>query len=756
MIVDGFTPGIVTSRAQPFEYNFELIANVLSNKQQQYNVAYEGLNNLKRQALNIRFLNKSAQQRIDDKNNEIGSYFNNVRDLGDLSNPQIAQNYAKLFESISGDRELITAYHKDNKIQAELAAVEKMRTSADPTKAGYHAMHHETYLRRIQNYMDEDYRSTGEVKPYVPYIDVNKEMAVLMREVPIEKTKDTVRDGQGGLIVTERTGRNPNRVQAKAVEYLQSKAYPQIKEQAEYYFHNTIQDNEDKAYLHGQYQRHIDGQLALLEGQKTDLESRIPSMQGQELVMASQQLAEADQQMASLRAKQMPVEDYLSLDDDELIDHMVQIQMNESVSAYTNTYGGYAESKTYEPDRVTLELMKMQQDQVQFEANYNLDVAELELKRNDAAITASGGANPTNPALPPVSITGGAVNDPTTVDMGSVLSTLNSSHQQIQKELANPLIGVYGEMTIPKLGLMWEGDDIPPGFENNYYMKALQIGMDEARKNGMNKDAGIKFAKEQADRILKTPSTPREVQIYNQYTDAQANQEAMAEFIKQARSSGNVTQYLKDRNMTFGFQYGRTIVDPSLWNSADQKESAATYRNYVWNQVKNNIGFKAPDNNRAEFAKMNYVSDLPVDMITSIENRANGDVTLTFKEEAFAEGSDNKPGGPLRESYVSVKSANGTYEPRKFEGRSITIPVPQMATTEFSKNLGLYVNQKPQTRYAINRDGQAVPFEIYRNSAGTLEYRVNGTKWIDTKYTTPEGLIELIRSHIQNVSNASE
>ena len=753
MIIDGFTPGIVTSRAQPYEYNFELIANVLGGKQSQFNQAYEGLNNLRRQSLSIQFLNKSAQSKVDQYNEQVGKFFQETQELGDLSNPKIARQYANLFQGIASDRELISAYHKDRKIQAELKAVEDMKTSSDPAKAGFHPINYAVYLNHIQEYMDTDYTKAGEVSSYVPYVDINKEMAVLMREIPIEKSRDTIRDGQGGMVVIDRTGRNPMRVQAKAVEYLQSKGYPQLRQQAEYYFNTTIRDEDDRLNLYSEYSRHIDNQLALAEQQKTSLQGQIPNLKDQELLRASQELAELDSRMSQLRSQQMSPEEYLSLDKDNMIDHMVQIQMGESIGAYTNTYGGYAESKTYEPDRVTLELMKLQQDQVQFEANYELELRKEERLSKEAEAKTS--TQVTNGQIPP-SLTQSAVNDPTTVDMGSLMATLNGSHQDIQKSLANPLVGIYGEMVVPKLDGMWQGDSIPAGFENNFYMQALQIAMDDARKNGMTKQAGLQYAQREAERILKSPRNAREVQVYNAYTDAKANQEALAEFIKQARESGNPTQYLKDRNMVFAFQYGRTIVDPALWNTTDQKAAAANYRNYVWNQVKNNIGFKAPDNNRREFSNMNYVSDLPIDMIESIETRANGNVTLTFKPEAFAESTDNKPAGPLNDAYVSIRSKDGLYEPQKFDGRSLTVTVPQMATTDFSKNLGIYIYQQPQTRYAINKDNQPVPFDIYRNTAGMLEYRVNGGKWVETKYTTPEGLIDLIRSHIQTMSNAAQ
>jgi hypothetical protein len=703
MIISAFTPQVVTSRAKPYEYDFNLIATVMKSRQDAYNKTFEGLKNLRKQALNIRFLNESAQADIDAKNKKINDYFDGLNnEYGDLADAQVANRYSDLFKEIAQDTDLLGQYRTDVALQKQIQDVEKLRKSSDPIKAGFHPMHYENYLQGVQSYIKSDYKTEKvQVDPYVPYIDMNKELAVIMRGIPISKTVRDVLSPDGYIIKTTTEGRDPLAVQQAAQEYITSKGGPQLRERAKYYYRNTVKDDEDKLFLHSKYVDFIDTQI-------TQLKESLPTAENKEAVQ---------QRISVLQQKRYEPDEYLQLDDSELIDHLATIETYESMNSYVQSYGRQSVSQEIRPDQLVMHREKL--------------------------------AATLNPA------TGSGIEVPQTaapipVITSDIIPTIDSNIKAFSEQLSNDysgtkyqpfLLNYLRSNTIPS-SVTVDGKQI--NLADTVFFRAFKQASDIVKRNGMSGMDDKKLLEvtiQETERILTDPATPEEVDIYNHRQMVLGRKQAFESLLQQAQASGNVTEFFEKADLNMFLSYTSANVDPSAWGSKEQKEAVASYRNKVMSYFNAQISSRLTDAER-EDEPLSYIDPT---MVLSIDRHPSGQVTLRLDPEKF--GTEDKP-GPLYNKYIGY-SDNGVASFIPIEP-TITLKVPELDEFGLSRNLPFYLSNTPQKFYGTQPNGTPVPFEVYRNSDGKMQYRIRNGQWVTANDNNVERLISTIQTTIKN------
>lgn len=772
MVIDGHTPGIVQTRSQPWQYNFGLIGDVLASKQNQFDTAFLGIQKLRKEALSIQFLNNKEQEKVDSFNQKVGQFFDNVSDYGDLSDSGLLAQYTSLFNEIGSDKNMIQRYRKDSQLRQGLMEVEEKRNADDPFKAGYHPINHANYMRRLEKYRSADLdKGDVEVAPYTNYVDINTEVQKLVRQIPQKKF---VRDRQMGNGYIERrtyAGRDPNQVRNVVAQYLQGNGSAQLREQAEYYYNNSVQTPEDQQFLYGQHQSRINEGIRQYDAEIQRLEGQMVGMTGDELTQTSQQLAQMQEARANLTTQQMSFHEFASQSDEEHISQMYGLEVRDSIAGLTDAYGGYAESVTYEPDRAFLALQ-----------NYNLDVEKyrtdtafkqqeltLDQQKIQAEIQAANAAAgiPTQGSFQNL-----ALNNPTTLDPLRTYDILEETVSNMANALANPFTThPDGRMTvdpavasaIPK---MWDTNRIPAEMQGNIFVRAYHKALNDARRMGKDREAAQEYAHNNVVSILSSPQDEKEIALFNEHQDMLANQKSLANIMERATNSGDPAKYMEQSEYAQAFRYNRYYVNPDYWKANKAERAAAEQmRGSIANDVTNIIGIGHQNNVSGEFRDMELLDRISPDQIDQVEIHTNGDVEIVFNESLFEAGvgepgdSDYRAPGPLyNRYYASEEEGLVVHKP---VGRTMRVNVPSRSTRNLHKSLGLYIDHEPQTRYVSTANGP-VAYDIVQDIDGTYMFRVNGMTeglpnadrngWVSTKTTSPERMIDEVRNTIQRTN----
>jgi hypothetical protein len=333
-----------------FVYNTELATSVLLFKQQEFNQAYAGIEKLRRDALNINFLNQKEQGKINQFNKEINDFFASTNgELGDLSQSGVVKQYTKMFDKIGQDPNLINRYRQDQKYQTELRSIYAKRDSKDPIKAGYHAMNHSNYEARLQNYIGADLdKDNVTVTPYNNFVDIDEELTTLIKKaVPVEEFSRVINEN-GYLIIDKYKGRDPKKSRAVSEKYLTGKGMTQLREETEYY-HRMNGDPLYKENLYNEYVSNASQEYNQLYEQKKKLETASVSDPSNKEIL--QALSQTTERLGQLEVeKDTPFEKFATKSNDELINYATSLHVKDSIDKYTNSSSGYATSREIKMD----------------------------------------------------------------------------------------------------------------------------------------------------------------------------------------------------------------------------------------------------------------------------------------------------------------------------------------------------------------------------------------------------------------------
>lgn len=282
MQVGPYTPGIIQYDYKTPLYNEGLIAKVLGYKQEEFNTAFSKLQNLKQQALDIKFLHKDGQSRIDQYNKKLSETFDSGKDFGDLSDPDIERKYVNMYNELSRDINLIGLYNKDKEYQRELSAIQAYKKAKDPYKAGWSPVNEAVWNKQkggLEDYLSSNMQTAKDMSAakYTPYYDIRPELSSLMKDVHYEGSKITYRDGTGNLITEELKELSPDKIKQNFYARLSPNAMKQLEVESDYeYFQNKdAYPDTFKEVLHKSYTANYNANLSSLTKQIEDTKGKL-------------------------------------------------------------------------------------------------------------------------------------------------------------------------------------------------------------------------------------------------------------------------------------------------------------------------------------------------------------------------------------------------------------------------------------------------------------------------------------------------
>jgi hypothetical protein len=785
--------------------NVDLIAKVLLSKQQEYNTAYQGLQDQQKTALGINFVNKKEQGKIDAFNQKVAKTFE-AGEFGDLSDPKTAEKYYALFDEIGRDATLISRYKQDAGYQEQLRAVEEKRQSKDPAKAGFGAINYDNYLSRLQEYSEMDLDSPEAkgytLRGYTDYVDMSKELGDQMKNIPIKKFS-TVELQNGRMITRQYVGRGEEAVSAATQEYMSSRGAAQLREQAEYTFRKAKGDPGFQQAIyndHVQYNQRAQQQISSeLDKTSEDLKRATDPNQIQELSGAQARL---ESELGKLQTNLLSADDFFSRDQDAIINDLTSIAAQDMVVNTSTAYGKYSVSEKVEPDRAYLEIAKMQQHAQEFQISTDLKERELLLRaeiagNNDenakARIAMGLGAKGAG-AQGTATVPGSSVqpsyfsdSDKTHVDFGATYEAMQSTVGKLYAKQTNILeTGITnGDHPVPaenvalQLAIDPNSMNANEFYNESPYLAAFKFAWDEEHRSGSAlsdylgktptdnygwdrlKEATTKI-KTRVNQMMTSPKNKEEAKFANDLQDVNANLLSVTEFMEEANKSGDPAKYVKEAaNIKM---YSNAAYDFELPADAtkEQKQRVNNFHSLFKPSFTNWMG-------GVDEAKGTQIKYPNFDQIARIETGPDGTLKIFPKPSAYevvtkGSGEDKEviadKSGFLAtaDGYIlAKKKTDKGYEYVRQDVKDIKtrgyfeLKDPNFNKMNWGNQLGYTVGSKPQQRWDASSDGVSVPFKTRRSTiTNQVEAQVNGGEWIPFATTDVTAVIAEVRKAISS------
>lgn len=810
----GYNYQIIQPNYQANLQNTELIAQVMMAKQGQYNQAYAGLERLKKDALNIRFINQKEQSKIDSFNEKINKMFEGGN-FGDLSDSRNAQNYYSVFDEIGRDTRLIGRYKQDQSYQDAIRTAEGKRRAKDPAKAGFGNINYQNFMDRVNEYANLDLDSADAegfvLRPYVDYVDIDKEIANLSKSIVPEKfTKSRV---ENGYIVTETyMGRDPEKVKAAVSEFMQTRGLSQVREEAEYTFRRAKGDPNFQQIIYNDHVGYNIRQQEAINSRLDDINKELKGTKDPNVIrtLASQK-ARLESELTETQLTLKSPTDYFNRDENEIINDLSKVTGLDKTKNYSAAYGGYSVSRKVEPDRTFLELQKMGMRVTEFNKDMKFKYDKLAQDRELALIkeendkegksssnSSSAGGSMVEAIEEGISYV--SENEGTHIDYASVhekaqasLSKLYANQTNFLKDgLTNGNNRLSGENIGLELLINSKSLDNNEYYKDSPYLRAWKVARDEVYKThseyadlmdrrptdnaGWNELKKLnRIVTDRVNQMMTYPKTREEAQFLNHLQDIQANKTSLEDFMAEANANGNPVEYIKNNPQIKIL--GAAVYDFNLPPNASkaQKEKLASNLNNFRGSFDNflntpysvysseNIKINEGEYN-AKYIDPNRVRDIPLAEVSKIKTSDDGTVKVYFKPEAFQEYfikdeqddkvTDVKKSGALANNskYFTVKG-QGEYKvvtaaDIKSKGY-LEYKDPTFNKLNWSNQLGLGVSAKPQTRYDVTADNQPVQFDVRKSTiTGTIELSILGGPFVDTKTSNAQQVIDKARELI--------
>ncbi len=353
MKISAYQQDVVTPMFQNAKLNINLASRVLLGKQQQFDAAYQSMQNLKKDSLNIKFLNKQSRAKIYGYNAQISADFPDISSGNfDLSSSNVTEKYMKNFRAIANDTELIKNYKKDREVQGSLQALAKMKAEKDPMKAGYHAINEANFLGQVQRYIDATGDLSGHNVSYTPYVDTAREMSALSKTIPKEKSQNFQTTADGGMIEITKEGKSPSAIRASSQKYHTGRGAGQMRQEA-IYSYNKIKDNDAaKTEIQNNYNDVIVSQIAQNDKMLDALKARKPKTD-EEQFQIMQQIANIEQVNGQLENKQEQLLDPANFRDDAQWENwMTDLYTHQTIERDVQSYGQQSISYEYKENPV--------------------------------------------------------------------------------------------------------------------------------------------------------------------------------------------------------------------------------------------------------------------------------------------------------------------------------------------------------------------------------------------------------------------
>jgi hypothetical protein len=295
------------ANTQPLDYtvDFSFLSNIAQKRGQKDEQAYQYLDSLKSKALNIQFLQPEARKKVEGYNKEITDFFTS-KDLNkiDLADFKTTNSYAKIFDKIATDSQLLNNYDTDKQMQAVMKTYQE--AAKNPSKTGYNESNHNVWNNEILTpYMQEtDLNKTATYNPgsFSAYYDYHKDLNTFKGQIHFDGNKFEIADGKGGKQVVDVQGISANKVYKFLNGALPQQAINQMITEAKsnfYNHYNSIPESnkaqlaqslfEKESAKHEQLKKEYRGDIDQIKGEmqsaspekKLELQAKLESTEAQ-------------------------------------------------------------------------------------------------------------------------------------------------------------------------------------------------------------------------------------------------------------------------------------------------------------------------------------------------------------------------------------------------------------------------------------------------------------------------------------------
>ena len=801
MPVIGYNYEIIRPNYTPDVQNTDLIARVLMHKQKEFDVAYQGVKDLQRQALSVNFINKKEQGRIDEFNQRVNKNFSSG-EFGDLSQSNVAEKYYAMFDEIGSDAALIQKHRQDAAYQNMVRDVEGKRQSKDPAKAGFGAINYDNFMSRINEYSQMDLDSADAqgyvVRPYTDYVDLHKELGDRMKQVPIKKFSTT--SVENGYLVTKNyEGRDPDAVRASAEEYLTSRGVAQLREQAEYTARRAMSDPNFQATIYNDHISYNERSKAEIRKELDRIAEELPQLKDPaQIKIRADRQAVLESNLSGLELSQKSPDEYFSRDIDEVVNDITQITLQDSIFNSQQAFGGYSISTKVEPDRTFIEMQKMKQRVQEFNIVETRKQQELAI---DAAKVASegtsgsgegssGGKGGVAPGMSYISSS-----DPTHINYASTVAdvegTLTKLYAQQSNFLENGTGHGDGKVSAENVGLSLLIDskalDGNEYYAESPYLRATKVAIEELYTQNPTlanyigkrptdnqgwdrlKEAN-QIVKSRVKQMMEQPRNREEAQFANHLQDVNANTLSLQEFMVEANQSGDPAAYVANKqNIKI---YSNAVYDFEVPENASKSQKAAvvemenifrpSFENYLdvpaaeYNAGSTRLN---PNEWNAQFTDSNRARTVPFGQVRKVETGVDGTLKVYFKPDAFKAVTTNDELDPVKsgvlakeDAYYMVKLGNKYQRVTRQEIEAkgyLEMKDPNFNRLNWSNQMGFTVGAKPQKRWDFSADNQSVAFETRRSTLNNkVQASIAGGEWKEYNTSDLSAAINIIRKQI--------
>jgi hypothetical protein len=395
MTISPYQRGITTLKTEAYTNNIELASKVLLHKQQSFDKAYAGINKLRREALDIHFINKESGKKIKAFNESINKEFGDLDgELGDLSNRNLVKSYTDKFNVIGQDLDLIANYKKDSSYQAELLNIQSKRDSANPKENGYNYQNAANYSRRLKKWENAKLSETSDIsiKPYTNYVDYDDAIREATKDILVEEYSHDHDLGNGMIETRTFKGKDPNKVLEIVNAKLGSEAAAQVREEAEFNFYNN-NNPEFKERIYRDSQAQINNSKRGLEAQHTKLKTYAKKLKGTELENVSGKIAQIEESIISLDKQLITFDKFSEKSEDDVINMYTSLYSKELSQGYSEALGGMRESRSLKTNQAYWNLLNFNEKVRNNNRNYDLNVQEFMFEQLKEGYGADGKPN---------------------------------------------------------------------------------------------------------------------------------------------------------------------------------------------------------------------------------------------------------------------------------------------------------------------------------------------------------------------------
>ena len=386
MTISPYQRGITTLKTEAYTNNIELASKVMLHKQQSFDQAYAGINKLRKEALDIHFINKESGKKIKAFNESINKEFGDLDgELGDLSNRNLVKSYTDKFNVIGQDLDLIANYKKDSSYQAELLNIQSKRDSDNPKENGYNYKNAANYSRRLKKWENAKLSETSDisVKPYTNYVDYDDAIRDATKDVLVEEYSQDYDLGNGMIETRSFKGKDPGKVLEIVNAKLGSEAAAQVREEAEFNFYNN-NNPEFKEQIYTDSQAQINNSKRGLEAQRAQLKTYSKQLKGPELENVSGKIAQIEESIISLDKQLITFDKFSEKSEDDVINMYTSLYSKQLSQGYTEALGGMKESRALKNNQAYWNLKSHNEKIRNNDRNYGINLEKLRLEQLNA------------------------------------------------------------------------------------------------------------------------------------------------------------------------------------------------------------------------------------------------------------------------------------------------------------------------------------------------------------------------------------